>query len=211
MILATCSVSDLEASRSQDHLTTMVEQVLETNRALCKRMKNLEDTFDARSTLTRPTDNVSSLSYQSEETVRGNRWRLTTSQISSTLDWQTTRFSFDSDLQSSRVYRMARSEECDRSFDSSIVRTHAWSVFSGLSLADISVLAVIALPLCSNDIKTPGQYTFGLPESYRPPSGGRSVGRAVESVQYDRYFDDEDYDGYTLRRVPGQNRPLVLG
>jgi hypothetical protein len=63
------------------------------------------------------------------------------------------RFAFDDDLHSSRVYRKARRSGCDHSLVSSAIRTQSWSIFSGLSLADISVISVVALPLYPKDIK----------------------------------------------------------
>jgi hypothetical protein len=66
----------------------------------------------------------------------------------------TTRFqsSFEIDLGTSRVYRRTQLYQSDMSFTSSAVRTHVWSIFSGLSLADVSKISAIALPVYSDDI-----------------------------------------------------------
>jgi hypothetical protein len=61
------------------------------------------------------------------------------------------RRAFEEILENTRVYRRTQRNSADASFRSSMVRTHAWSVFSGLSLADISVQSVIALPLFPED------------------------------------------------------------
>lgn len=54
-------------------------------------------------------------------------------------------------LLQSRVYRRCASNtECDRSFVSSLART-PWSIFSGFSLADISILSVVALPISAEE------------------------------------------------------------
>lgn len=92
------------------------------------------------------------------------------------LEASTVRFEFEDDLEASHVYRRLTGDTCDRSFTSSAVRTHAWSIFSGLSLADISVLSVIALPLYLVDIKNAEHYTF---------SGGRVVNSSQEFSQPD--------------------------
>lgn len=47
----------------------------------------------------------------------------------------------------------------DASFTSSAVRTHAWSVFSGLSLSQVSMISAIALPLYLDEISNPECYT----------------------------------------------------
>ena len=49
----------------------------------------------------------------------------------------------------------------DFSFRSSIARSNAWSVFSGLSLGDISIMSVVALPVYPDDISNPQHYDFG--------------------------------------------------
>ncbi|KAJ3557172.1 hypothetical protein NPX13_g9983 [Xylaria arbuscula] len=46
----------------------------------------------------------------------------------------------------------------DFSFRSSVAHTHAWSLLSGLSLADVSVLSVIALPLDLEDVANRHHY-----------------------------------------------------
>jgi hypothetical protein len=68
------------------------------------------------------------------------------------------RFAFDDDLQSSRVYRMVKNHSCEHSLPSSAVRTQSWSIFSGLSLADISNISVVALPLYPGEFHTDVNY-----------------------------------------------------
>lgn len=126
----------------------MVEQLLADNKQLCKRLKSLEDRIDARSTsIPYNASLVSGADDQDASTARPFDGKNTL-----TRETIMTRFTFDKYLQSSRVYRMAKRQTCDESFNSSTVRTHAWSVFSGLSLADISALSVVALPLYEDDI-----------------------------------------------------------
>ena len=62
------------------------------------------------------------------------------------------RFAFEAILGESRVYRKARSSECDRSFNSSVPRSHASTLFSELDVTDISLLSVVALPVFSSDL-----------------------------------------------------------
>jgi hypothetical protein len=63
-----------------------------------------------------------------------------------------TPFTFDGDLEASRVYQRVRLDICDASFNSSVARTHAWSVFTGISLSAISAVSAIALPLYAEEL-----------------------------------------------------------
>ncbi|KAK3987467.1 hypothetical protein QBC44DRAFT_400099 [Cladorrhinum sp. PSN332] len=69
---------------------------------------------------------------------------------------------FESDLELSRVYRRALNDRnsMDFSMHSSGARTHGWSIFSGLSLSEISALSVIALPIFAADISNSHHYAF---------------------------------------------------
>lgn len=74
--------------------------------------------------------------------------------------------SFEKDLITSRVYRRIRRETMDFSMRSSVARSNGWSIFSGMSLSDISEISVLALPLRPSDINNPQHYVGG-PESQR--------------------------------------------
>lgn len=74
-------------------------------------------------------------------------------------------FAFEKDLKSSRVYRRAKRD----TIDSSVARTHTWSIFSGISLSNISEISVLALPLYAEDISNPHNYNFGPGTSKPPP------------------------------------------
>jgi hypothetical protein len=63
------------------------------------------------------------------------------------------RHDFEVVLEESRVYtRVDSNNESDASFTSSTVRTNAWSMLSGISLNDISIIAVFRLPITLDDI-----------------------------------------------------------
>jgi hypothetical protein len=82
----------------------------------------------------------------------------------------TPRFPFEEELAASRVYKRTQFYPSDRdTFTSTVARTHAFSIFSGLSLADISVLSVIALPLLPSDISNGDHYKFTIPNSVDSP------------------------------------------
>lgn len=157
-LIVISSASDAEASRSQQSLQSLVEQLLQSNQELSKRLRTMEDVFDARSMITKKFSGHSILSGRDDETIRTARSAHKRDiSIIETIQ----RFTFDEDLESSRAYKRAKHDSCDHSFVSSTIRTSAWSIFSGLSLADISVVSVVALPLYPGDIKNKEHYTFG--------------------------------------------------
>ncbi|KAK1828645.1 hypothetical protein QBC39DRAFT_149877 [Podospora conica] len=72
--------------------------------------------------------------------------------------------SFEKDLVASRVYRRIKRDTMDFSMRSSIAQSNRWSIFSGMSLSDISDISVLALPIHPSDISNPQHYVQG-PES----------------------------------------------
>jgi hypothetical protein len=68
------------------------------------------------------------------------------------------RSGFEADLGKSRVYKRTERYESDVSFTTSVVRDHAWSVFSGMSLSEISLISAIALPLHLDDVSNQEWY-----------------------------------------------------
>jgi hypothetical protein len=98
--------------------------------------------------------------------------------ISASFDPVSTLREFETVLKASRVYRRAEPNETDMSFRSSVARSHAWSALSGLSLAEISVISVIALPLSSKEVKA--MYQFLLPDNEAPRRG--ALNRALSAL-----------------------------
>lgn len=60
---------------------------------------------------------------------------------------------FDIVLASTRVYNRVQDREVDAMSSVSTTRSHAWSVLSGVSLAQISLIAVISLPLHESELE----------------------------------------------------------
>lgn len=79
--------------------------------------------------------------------------------------WSIVKFSFEGDLEQCRAYQKATRDTMDFSSRSSVVGSHAWSTLSDLSLSDISLIAVVALPIFSCDITNSQHYRFGHIES----------------------------------------------
>ncbi|KAK4444571.1 hypothetical protein QBC34DRAFT_182057 [Podospora aff. communis PSN243] len=162
--------SVVEAHRSQQNLQGLLEKVLVDNEVLMRRLRESRDSFDALSIATaRPDAETTAIRAIGDEEAdsalelrrRGaaRTWLSRGSRIS------IVRFAFENVLSKSWVYRRnAHHNECDVSFNTSDRRSHAWSVFSGYSLADISVLSVIAMPITSADLEN-GQYYNTDPDS----------------------------------------------
>jgi hypothetical protein len=163
-----CSESDLEAERCRVTLQNLVEQLLESNQDISRRLRSLEEMSETQSVLTRcfrngKNDEIANEDCGDSVTITANMQVVSGGLEPRKIVFRetTSRFTFEDDLKASRVYSRTRIYEEDVSFTSSAVRTHAWSVFSGLSLAEISNISAIALPLYPNDVSNSNWYTFG--------------------------------------------------
>jgi len=150
-----------------------VNQLLESNRELARRLMNLEDAFDAQSLVSRrrsvavtpldPRHNADQLPVESpSESDKESPSATRTAPASG--------FAFEIDLEASRPYRRALRDTMDFSFRSSVARSNAWSVFSGLSLSDVSIMSVIALPIYADEIGNSHHYDFGSRQPALSPS-----------------------------------------
>jgi hypothetical protein len=123
-------------------------------------MRALEGSWDARSVYTKKTNTntLGLVPQEDSETIIPATPRLPNNYASG-FEAIRIRRAFEDDLEASRVYtRAALYDFCDRSFVSSAIRTSAWSI---LSLSDISVISVLALPLFQGDISNQEHYSFG--------------------------------------------------
>nr|RBQ97623.1 hypothetical protein FVER53263_00125 [Fusarium verticillioides] len=71
------------------------------------------------------------------------------------------KFTFDQDLQASRVYNRAIGRQSMTSLTSTALYTTALSLFSNLSLSQVSNISFYALPVYSSDLSNSGCYIFG--------------------------------------------------
>jgi hypothetical protein len=110
------------------------------------------------------------------------------------------RHAFENELESSRVYNRTRIYDSDVSFTTSAVRTHAWSVFSGISLAQISIISAIALPLYSHEISNSECYVFGemnLPNTHRADSAQLTT---IQEDEDEVHIDEKTYSSSMKKR-----------
>ncbi|KAK3296413.1 uncharacterized protein B0H64DRAFT_398195 [Chaetomium fimeti] len=158
--------SDVEAYQNQEKLQILIEKVLDENTSLRQKLSQSQDSFAAKSIATRHPDDENSTirddNNDDSSTIRGVQRSNTVRSRFSTFGGSAIKFAFENILEQSRVYRKTdQYQECDRSFASTAQRSHAWSVFSGYSLADISVMSVIAMPLTTLDVANGQYYVIG--------------------------------------------------
>ncbi len=139
----------------------------------------LEDAFDAHSVVARrrsvavaprdprPNDSDQPPFEPPRENDKGSP--------STTRTEPTSSFNFEIDLETSRPYRRARRDTMDFSFRSSVAHSNAWSVFSGLSLSDVSIMSVIALPIYADEIGNSNHYAFGNRQPALPPLAAPAI------------------------------------
>ncbi|KAG9233974.1 hypothetical protein BJ875DRAFT_510847 [Amylocarpus encephaloides] len=143
--------SDLEARSAQHNLHKLVEQLLLSNLDISRRLKSLEDVNSVQSDLKSCLEE-----HQDEENAMDDLNSMQSGHTDITLP-----STVHDALYTSRVYKRTRMYESDVSFSTSTLRPHAFSVFSELTLSDISSLSVIALPLYLADVSNGEYYHFG--------------------------------------------------
>ena len=154
------SESDLEAEQSRETLQSLVEQLLRSNHDISLRLQSIEENFETGSVITYCFRNGSMPNFPEGEAHAEQSSQLefsTVENVSHGSNLPTEgcagyRTGFEVDLGTSRVYRRTERFKSDVSFTSSAIRSHAWSIFSGLSLSEVSMLSAITLPLYLNEI-----------------------------------------------------------
>lgn len=155
-------------------------------------MNESQDSFDAQSTFIKQPEDDRSATWVRDndeddtETIRGSIGGHMRKSIGggsqkddSKKEHQSRilRLPFEKILEQSWVYKRNQRNSCDCSFISSAERSHTWSVFSGFSLADVSILSVIAMPLTTMDlangeyyeVETPNEGLTWSPEDFDEP------------------------------------------
>ncbi|KAF7558586.1 hypothetical protein G7046_g5571 [Stylonectria norvegica] len=129
-----------------------VDVVLEENKAFLRRLMNLESASDESSTelseTLEPVQIPDALTAVPTSTSRSVA-------VSSTM--AVSSFQYQTDLKASRAYRRARPESSVMSAGVSIA---TWSVFSGLSLGDTSIMPGVRSSVHPDDLINPQQYDF---------------------------------------------------
>jgi hypothetical protein len=158
------SESDIDALQSQYALHGSIQRFLDIHEGFSRRLREMEDSLNLKSTLSKHKLNGTSV-VESEGGEGASDARTvipSNAERPAGRDWlvgrtahnvAVLRFDFEDDLENSPAYRRSRKKDYNSSFANSGLHLHSWSIFSGLSLADISNISVISLPLNSEDIK----------------------------------------------------------
>ena len=148
------SASVDEARDSVESLTTVVRQVLQSNQDIVQRLSNLEclstrgkasQTGRTASTL---DDGRSTFSSQSKAEVK----------LTETPGISLVPFSFDQDLIASWVYSRAERRRSADSLRSSAAVSFGWSCLSEISLANVSNISVVSLPIDIRELTNSAHY-----------------------------------------------------
>ncbi|RGP71687.1 hypothetical protein FLONG3_6991 [Fusarium longipes] len=195
------SDSDRSATQHHQQLSANIDLLLESNHSLSRRLMNLEDSLDSQTIASRRMSFLS-LTDATPQGTGSEASQLSNTETESSVD--ISKFDFQDDLEASRPYRRAKRDTMDYSFRSSIARSNSWSVFSGLSLGDISIMSVIALPVYQEDITNAQHYDFGndilvIAEEPQPTTETPLLVECLDILQkmrqlpgIDEYFDDTD-------------------
>lgn len=166
-----------EAHECTQRLCTLVEEMLESNRDLSERIRGLERggaiIAETRSQIAHSSRDRDSASIRhrpstSTSTPSNNNNNNTFEPPGGIL---LPRFTFEEDLSSSRVYGRAGYQFSQLSLTSAVLYTTALSIFSKLSLSQVSNLPSYALPVFAADLgdnNEGGMYVFGEEEAAPP-------------------------------------------
>jgi hypothetical protein len=154
------SESDLDAQESATFLRSQVEEQVESNSEMTARLEKLELPEDQngledalielmREILERDDQKLEDVTIEPPGTSSG--YQLKPGETSDPLVLVSE--SYDVVLSNTRVYGRVSDKQIDAVTTISTIRSHAWSVLSGLSLDQISVVAVIKLPLSETELK----------------------------------------------------------
>ncbi|KAF9872787.1 modin [Colletotrichum karsti] len=157
--------SDHRAVQNQDELSMKISGLMQEHVDLCRLLETNSDSFDALSIIEsrrpaepqRLSDDVSELQcFSAADTTKSNPGHSIPVPESSpipTLEFQTV-------LDLSRPYKRARNGSIDCPTRTSVAASKAGSIFSGISLSEVSILSRIAIPVYPADISNSHHYEF---------------------------------------------------
>lgn len=170
MLMVDVSSSVEEAQSSARTLNVLVQQILKSNQELSSRLANLETHL-----LSSTSASVAYASQSAQEIDSDSltiRYENRVPNLPGETGVENTDngqdliegfgFAFDRDLKSSRAYMRILSRDSNMSSSSSVAPTIGWSFLSGLSLADVSNISMLSLPISPNELWNPQYYGFDM-------------------------------------------------
>ena len=222
------SVSHREAEHSRRALDEAISQKLAKDQDMERRLQIVEERLQHQSYGSAPDDNItdnitvrSGLTFQPGNlTIFPASGSAANAEVSSTSNDEVIRnaaprFEFENILSQSWVYLRNENREETMSFHSSVVRISAWSALSELSLGNVSIITVLALPIETQEMTSTHWYrivsTSG-PESENtsPTLAGYAPYTTPQFFRYQKPVQVEfDYFDWTVLEDPVEGRTVT--
>lgn len=170
MCLPTSSGSMEEATTSIETLSDLVHQVLKSNQELSTRLSGLEGLLQAQTVASSHSTNQPDDEDDVSTIIPRRSFHTSLSEKAAVMNARSI-FAFDDDLYSSRVYVRALRRKSFRSLYSDS-KSFGWSCLSALSMADVSNISVVSLPICGAELKNSEHYGLTKAPEHR---GSRSL------------------------------------
>ena len=210
-----------QAQSSASQLTALVQQVLESNLDLSRRMANLEmqTLGQARSSaptltalsITRDADSISTMTVAKDDKKHRStplrsgdnikeigRDANAAPNATESLDFG---FTFDQVLHNSRPYVRAMKKGLVWSAASSTLHTIGWSYMSGVSLADVSAISVIGLPVSPQELWNGQKYIGTEIDNHSALQKAHTT--AIDDLNDDGGYNPSQYESQSLRAQQG--------
>ena len=181
-----------EAQAAVSNLESLIRRVLEINRDVAWRLRSLELQLNASTRHAGPQyQSITETVEADSNSTSGNTMDTTRDQTDERVRVQesteTTNVDpgFEKELHASQVYRRTTFKHSNSSLPSSAVRALDWSFLTGLSLANVSDISVISLPIPLQDLWNPPPYGLERSQNLRLdshpeiPEGGSRVLRCL--------------------------------
>ena len=145
-----CSTISEEIQDSVHNLTSIVQSILENSQDVSRRLANIEAGVGERNTYVTP-DDESLLAPGDRSSVSSNK-TIQTLQQSGWGKFLGLDSIVELKLQESRVYSRTLRRHSASSLPSCSTSTTGWSMLSGISLAQVSNISVLSLPLSAVEL-----------------------------------------------------------
>lgn len=161
------SSSSDEAQTAVGHLQDLIQQTLRNDEDISRRLANLETRNDI--TASNAISAAPSVIEENRDVSTGKRQsQFDREDFEASVTRNTVvEFSFESMLQKSRPYTRGLLRNSRYSRTSSVAPSMGWSFFSGMSLADISSISVVSLPIWKSELWNGSRYHGSYITNYR--------------------------------------------
>lgn len=195
------SQSMQEAESSTRRLCILVEEILKSNQDLADRIRGLERESSNIAEATGRRDGL----YSIRSTMReSNAFSFIET------DKAALKFTFEQDLQASRVYNRAINQYSMTSLTSTALYTTALSVFSNLSLSQVSNISFYALPIYPADLSNSTHYIFGEEGAVKDNFAYHATSMAATATGKQDEANTSNAGPSSSQQIPHNLRPVGL-